>query len=341
MREKERESEWESERKCACVCVCVCVRDLNYRTPDCRFSPRLRSGFTDASRATLARNSPSRHLPSPFPRYPCFALADLIRDSALNLVRYTAVCMPQLALPATSAIYTHKHTQTLTLFSLLLRVPLARITYLSTYLPTLRTHRKIYVKIPYTYIHTYGNPPISRIVSPLVSTLFVLRSLASEDRYTPSPSFSPRFSYPLPSSFYPLPFTLFSISHSLFLSFFLSFVSVSLYFHLSPLPLSSHRLYPWASTPVSSPRFIPLLLSREGTLADAPDVSTVRLLLPSPPPPTQTASPPPMSPSHSSLQRHYLNPTYVFHPLLLPSSGTERAQAKASLSSSSPRSHLN
>lgn len=113
-----------------------------------RIFPHLRPGFTDAPFASPAGSPPSRHST---PRYPCFALADLIRDSALNLVRYTAVCMPRLALPATSATHTLSHP--LLSFS----ATLSR-TY---YLPTLHTH-------------VHGNPPISRIASSLVSTPLTL-----------------------------------------------------------------------------------------------------------------------------------------------------------------------
>lgn len=113
-----------------------------------RIFPHLRSGFTDAPLASPA----GRALPlatQPPPRYPCFALADLIRDSALNLVRYTAVCMPRLALPATSATHTLSH-------------PL--LSFASTLRHVLPTYS------PRTYTHVHTNPPISRIASSLVST---------------------------------------------------------------------------------------------------------------------------------------------------------------------------
>lgn len=95
--------------------------DLDERV---RIFPYLRPGF--ASLASLARKSyplPPTHLPQ-YP--PCFAFADLIWDSALNLVRYTAVCMLRLVLPSTSATHT--------LF------PLSPLPSVLTHLPTLCTH---------------------------------------------------------------------------------------------------------------------------------------------------------------------------------------------------------
>jgi len=84
--------------------------DLDYRAPSADFPPSSPRFHGRSSR--LPRRELSLLPLNPW--YPCFALADLIRDSALNLVRYTAVCMPQLALPATSAT----HTLSLILFSL-------------------------------------------------------------------------------------------------------------------------------------------------------------------------------------------------------------------------------
>lgn len=176
-----------------------------------RIFPHLRPGFTNAPLASRAGNPPSRHSA---PRYPCFALADLIRDSALNLVRYTAVCMPRLALPVTSATHTLSHP--LLSFS----ATLSRV--LPTYPP--RTH-------------VHGNPPISRIVSSLVSTpltLFLSRTETTVRRllsFTPS-SLSLSLSHSLLSILSSLsslslslslscPFSLFILRQHLYFSIFL------------------------------------------------------------------------------------------------------------------------
>lgn len=245
----------------------MCVgADLNYRAPSADFPPSS-PGFTDASRASLVRNSPSRHLPSPSPWYPCFALADLIRDSALNLVRYTAVCMPQLALPAASATYTYIYI--LSPSSLFLRFPPAHITYLRI----LRTRRNVYAK---THIHATPTYIPDRLASCFYSVR--PRSLASKDRYTPSALF-----FPVLSSFsLLLPFPLLRLrilSFSFSPSFCLYLLSLPLYLRLSLYPLVTVSILE-SKHPRLKRSFYPfLLLSREGTLADAPDVSTVRLLL--------------------------------------------------------------
>jgi hypothetical protein len=126
-----------------------------------RIFPHLRPGFTGAPFASLATlgTLPSRHSP---PRYPCFALADLIRDSALNLVRYTAVCMPRPALPATSATRKrpHAHTRACTHPLLSFYFLPARITVSFAHAPAL--------------LHTATRSHIPDRLSSLVSTLLAL-----------------------------------------------------------------------------------------------------------------------------------------------------------------------
>lgn len=159
--------------------------------------------------------------------------------------------MPRLALPATSATHTLSHP--LLSFSATLR------TY---YLPTLRTH-------------VHGNPPISRIASSLVSSPLVLFLPRMETALLLRPFCPLSSSFTLPifrSRFSPRS----SLSVSPFFSLYPTSASLSLCLSLSPLVVS---LSPRA-TPASSLPLIPLTLSREGTLADAPDVSTVRLPLP-------------------------------------------------------------
>lgn len=160
-----------------------------------RIFPHLRPGFTDAFRAPLARNPPSRHLLSPSPRYPCFALADLIRDSALNLVRYTAVCMPQLALPATSATYTYIYILSHPLLSSLPRILPIYVSF---------AHRNVYAK---THVHATPTYPGS-------SRLLFLPRFSREQRPL-------RAVCPLFSSFYPLTSKALSLSLFLLLSVFI------------------------------------------------------------------------------------------------------------------------
>lgn len=164
--------------------------------------------------------------------------------------------MPRLALPATSATHTLSH-------------PL--LSFASTLRHVLPTYS------PRTYTHVHTNPPISRIASSLVST-----PLARTETH-------PLLLRPLSLSLFLFysshsRFSILSLSHpslSLFLSFFLSSSFVRhlylLVFLFSPLVLC---LSPRATTPASSLPLVPPMLSREGTLADAPDVSTVRLPLP-------------------------------------------------------------
>lgn len=171
--------------------------------------------------------------------------------------------MPRLALPATSATHTLSHP--LLSFS----ATLSRV--LPTYPP--RTH-------------VHGNPPISWIVSSLVSiplTLFLSRTETTVRRLL---SFTPSFLYSLSLFLFPILYSRFSphcplylsLSLALFLS--LSYVSISISPSFS-FPLSRLSI-PRATILASSSPLIPLTLSREGTLADAPDVSTVRLSLPVP-----------------------------------------------------------
>lgn len=230
--------------------------------------------------------------------------------------------MPRLALPATSATHTLSHP--LLSFS----ATLSR-TY---YLPTLRTH-------------VHGNPPISRIASSLVSTPLTLFLSRTETTVRRLLSFTPSFSFShLLSCSCHFPFSRFSPRYPLYLAFspFFSLypTSASLFLHLSLFPLVA-SLSPRATTPASSPPLIPLTLSREGTLADAPDVSTVRLPLPLPAATdangvvttTDVALP---SLSSATLLGSDLRFSSPYPSLQV---GT---QAKASSSSSSsPRSHLN
>lgn len=191
-------------------------------------------------------------------------------------------------------------------------------------------------------------PGSPRLLFPPRSTLL---SLANGDHCTPLALFYSVFLLSLSLSLLLFPLSVLDsllaiLSTSLSLSLFLSLFYVSNSIPPSfSFPLSS-PLYPREQLPpLRGSPLIPLALSREGTLADAPDVSTVRVSsspFRSPPPPTQTASsPPPTSLSHPLLQRCYLDPTYVFHPPALLSSLQVGTQAKASSSSSSPRSHLN
>lgn len=226
--------------------------DLDYWAPSADFPPSSPRFHGRSPRLPRRESLPSRHSTSP--RYPCFALADLIRDSALNLVRYTAVCMPRLALPATSATNTLSH-------------PL--LSFSATLLPTHRAQT-------HTYTLTRPYPGSPRLLFPPRSPSF---SRANGDSAL-------TLFYSILSLFYSAhsPFSILSLfypSLSLFLSFFLSSSYVRhvylLVFLFSPLVLC---LSPRATTPASSLPLVPLTLSREGTLADAPDVSTVRLPLP-------------------------------------------------------------
>lgn len=210
-----------------CVCfsfrgarVCVCARararggGLRLPGSGCGFSPIF---------APVSRTSPrlaGKAAPPP-PRYPCFALADLIRDSALNLVRYTAVCMPRLALPATSATHTLSSPS----------APPSR----AYYLPSAHAHAPTRMQT-----RTHGQPV--RILDSLVSCFHPARprSLAS-DRYMPpltlflfppslslsltlstpysralSLAFSLRFSLHPPSSCLSLRLFLYPLRHSLY-----------------------------------------------------------------------------------------------------------------------------
>lgn len=128
--------------------------------------------------------------------------------------------MPQLALPATSATYTHIHIHFLTLFSLPpASLSPARITYLSILL----THGDVYAKHTHTYIRQPAHIP-DRLASCFYSVR--PRSLASKDRLS-------SFSLFLLSSFsflLPFPLILSSRFLYLFLPFFLSlsFINVSI-----------------------------------------------------------------------------------------------------------------
>lgn len=261
------------------MCVGGKGADLDYRALSADFPPSSPRFHGRSPRSPLLPENPlSRHSP---PQYPCFALADLIRDSALNLVRYTAVCMPRLALPATSATHTLSPSHSLS--------PLPSRAY---YLPS-----------AHAGIHVHSNPPISRIVSSLVSTLLARRSLASGDRFMPPTLF---FLIPLFLSFSSFP----SVFISFFRSLFLFSLRQHLYLSLDPLvtvsiPENNHRLQLF-SHPSRCPEreHLPTLLMFPLS------VSPSRL-----PSPTQAASsPPPTSLFHPLLQQHYLNPTYVFHP---------------------------
>jgi len=195
----------------------------------CGFSPI----FAPVSRALPSPPSPpsetlpSRHSP---PRYPCFALADLIRDSALNLVRYTAVCMLRPALPATSATRErpHAHTRACTR-------PL-----LSSSTPS-RAYYRIFC--PRALAHSNAEPYPG---SPLVSCFHPARPRFSRERrplHAAYPLF-PHSSGPLLPSFTllipRLPFLSFSsvLSMSL-LSLYPSSASLSL-----PSPPLGRPLYP-------------------------------------------------------------------------------------------------
>lgn len=153
-----------------CVCVCASARGggLRLSGSECGFSPIF---------APVSRTPPrlaGKTTPTP-PRYPCFALADLIRDSALNLVRYMAVCMPRLALPATSATHTLSHPLSLSIYLLPARI---------TYLPS-GAHAHA---CACTYIYdTRPYPGSRRLLFPPCSPSF---SRAS-DRYTPPTLFFP------------------------------------------------------------------------------------------------------------------------------------------------------
>lgn len=175
--------------------------------------------------------------------------------------------MPQLALPAASATYTYIYI--LSPSSLFLRFPPAHITYLRI----LRTRRNVYAK---THIHATPTYIPDRLASCFYSVR--PRSLASKDRYTPSALF-----FPVLSSFsLLLPFPLLRLrilSFSFSPSFCLYLLSLPLYLRLSLYPLVTVSILE-SKHPRLKRSFYPfLLLSREGTLADAPDVSTVRLLL--------------------------------------------------------------
>lgn len=228
----------------------VCVGGLRLPGSECGFSPifaPVSRTFSSSPPPLSPENPPSRHSP---PRYPCFALADLIRDSALNLVRYTAVCMPRLALPATSATHTLSPSRSLS--------PLPSRAY---YL--LSVHAGIY-----TYTATRPYPGSPRLLFPPCSPVVLSRAEIATRRL---PSFSflfLSFSPPDLSVFISFSPSLFILPQRLHLSVFLS------------TPQSSF-LSPRTTTPASSSRPSPPSLSREGTLADAPDVSTVRLSLPS------------------------------------------------------------
>lgn len=179
-----------------------------------RIFPHLRPGFTDAPL------DPPRP-PSP-PRYPCFALADLIRDSALNLVRYTAVCMPRLALPATSA--THKRVYTNT----------------RTRTRPLPAHIILCTR---TRLNTATQPyPGSPFLSPFHPAR--PRCLANEDRYTP-----PTLFFPIP------PVLLFPLLPCRLLCSVPLALTVprvlSRYLYSLPLSLISVSIWPSSSLPLS------------------------------------------------------------------------------------------
>lgn len=153
--------------------------DLDYWAPSADFPPSSPRFHGRSPRLPRRESLPSRHSTSP--RYPCFALADLIRDSALNLVRYTAVCMPRLALPATSATHTLSH-------------PL--LSFSATLLPTHRAQTHTYTLTrPYpgsprllfpprspSFSRANGDsaphPPLLRPLSLLLCPFSVLDSLA-------------------------------------------------------------------------------------------------------------------------------------------------------------------
>lgn len=147
---------------------------------ECGFSPI----FAPVSRFRSPRPPRQPREPYPLathpPRYPCFALADLIRDSALNLVRYTAVCMPRLALPATSATNAH-----------------IRALFSPAPLPYRAYYRILRARIR---LHTVTRPHPNRL-SPLVSTLVLSRRpLHAAYPLFPHPScpLPPPFALPVP-----------------------------------------------------------------------------------------------------------------------------------------------
>lgn len=171
--------------------------------------------------------------------------------------------MPRLALPATSATHTLSHP--------LLSFSATLSHVLPTYLPSAHTYT---VTRPYPGSSRLLFPPRSPSFSRERRPLYAAYSLLLRPFYCLS------FSFTLPvlcSRFSPrCPLHL---SFSLFFSLYLT--SAFLFLRLSLFPLVA-SLSPRATTPASSPPLIPLTLSREGTLADAPDVSTVRLPLPLP-----------------------------------------------------------
>lgn len=222
--------------------------------------------------------------------------------------------MPQLALPATSATYTYIYI--LSPSSLFLRFPPAHITYLRI----LRTRRNVYAK---THIH--ATPTYIRLASCFYSVR--PRSLASKDRYTPSALFFPVL---LSSFSLLLPFPLLRLRILSFFfspSFCLYPLSASLYLHLSLYLLVTVSILE-SKHPRLKRSFYPfLLLSREGTLADAPDVSTVRLLLATDANGVVTTTDVALPPlSSTALLESDLRFSSPYIPLFLPSSGTERAQ---------------
>lgn len=222
--------------------------------------------------------------------------------------------MPQLALPATSATYTYIYI--LSPSSLFLRFPPAHITYLRI----LRTRRNVYAK---THIH--ATPTYIRLASCFYSVR--PRSLASKDRYTPSALFFPVLlsSFSLLLSFPLLRLRILSFFFSP--SFCLYSLSASLYLHLSLYLLVTVSILE-SKHPRLKRSFYPfLLLSREGTLADAPDVSTVRLLLATDANGVVTTTDVALPPlSSMALLESDLRFSSPYTPLFLPLSGTERAQ---------------
>lgn len=160
--------------------------------------------------------------------------------------------------------------------------------------------------------------------------MFLLRSSSFSREQRPLHAVCPLFPCS-PILFLP-PFTLPLTSSSNSLSFSPSFclysLSASLYVYLSLYPLVVTVSILESKHPRLKHSFYPfLLLSREGTLADAPDVSTVRLLLATDANGVVTTTDVALPPlSSTALLESDLRFSSPYTPLFLPSSGTERAQ---------------
>lgn len=219
-----------------------------------RIFPHLRPGFTDVPLASPAGE------PSLSPLNP---LIPLFRSRRFNPGFSTQFGALHGGLYAPARLTRHiRYTHPLSSSSLFLCHPPTRITYLPS---------------AHTYTVTRPYPGSSRLLFPPHSPSF-----SRERRPLYSLLLHPFCPLSLPllllsSSVLDSLLAILSLLFSPFFSLYPSSASLSLGLSLFPLVVS---LSPRATTPASSPPLIPLTLSREGTLADAPDVSTVRLPFP-------------------------------------------------------------